>query len=44
VPAGGVKVRMVKASWLVGVATCRPYDRRESLHEYPTDEADRDRH
>jgi hypothetical protein len=32
---------MVKASWLVGAATCRPHDRRESLHEYPTDAVDR---
>jgi hypothetical protein len=32
---------MVKASWLVGAATCRPHDRRESLHEYPSVANDR---
>jgi hypothetical protein len=34
---------MVKASGLVGAATCHTHDRRESLHEYPTAENDRGR-
>src|SRR5262245_26247007 len=36
-PAGGVKVRMVKASCrFVGAATCRAHVlAKESLHEYP---------
>src|SRR5262245_66267755 len=42
-PAGGVKVRMVKASCrFVGAATCRAHVlAKESLHEYPVDEVDR---
>src|SRR5262249_13552585 len=44
-PAGGVKVRMVKASCrFVGAATCRAHVlAKESLHEYPAAEADRGR-